>query len=122
MSGYQGKNLRDEFLKWHEANPAVYRHVCRFADAAIAHGYRRFSIDCIWEKVRWEIVMSTEPTTEGEERFKLPHNHRAYYARMWLDDHPEHEGFFRTARLRSESPPAPRDRFGVDIEPQHAGV
>jgi hypothetical protein len=56
---------------------------------------------------------------QGDEEFKLPNNHRAYYARKWLDVHPEHPGFFHTACLRSEG--GPRDRYGraePDNEPR----
>lgn len=113
MAGWKGKDLRKEFEAFHEANPQIYDWICRFAIEAISAGRTQFSIDSIFERIRWEVMVSTVAATDGEERFKMPHNHRAYYARLWLDQHPEHPSFFRTARLRSADP-HPVDRFGVE--------
>ena len=91
--------LYAEFLAYHEANPRVYELVKRFASEAIAARHRRFGIAMIWERVRWEVMVKrTAPIV------KMPNNHRAYYARLWLEDHPEYNGkdpFFRTCELRS---------------------
>src|SRR3954463_15798477 len=95
--------LEAEFLIYHAAHPFVYILVCRFAQEAIDKGYTRYGMGAIWERVRWEVLIHTRSNIEAED-FKMPNNHRAYYARLWLKDHPEHAGekpFFRIAELRS---------------------
>jgi hypothetical protein len=35
----------------------------------------------------------------ADEDFKINNNHRAYYARLWMREHPQYDGFFRTRRV-----------------------
>ena len=47
----------------------------------------------IWARVRWHLDIDTAD-------FKLPPNkHRTYYARYWLEQHPEHPKLFRVRSL-----------------------
>jgi hypothetical protein len=98
-------DLYQEWRAYHEEHPQVYQLVCRFAQEALDRGFHEYAIATIWERIRWHVTVEIR-----KEEFKLPNNHRAYYARLWLDDHPEHSDFFRTACLRSEG--GSRDRFG----------
>jgi len=107
MSGMQ---LYNEWLVYHANNPHIYRLVCRFADEAMRAGHSRFGIGAIWERVRWEVAMTT-----NDENFKMPNNHRAYYARHWLRHHPDNAGFFRISELRSQRPDLDFDRYGQTI-------
>ena len=104
------KNARlyNAWYVYHHNNPVVYELVCRFADQAIRSGYLKYAISPIWERVRWEINVVTR-----DRNFKMPNNHRAYYSRHWLNNHPEKPKFFRIARLRSLGN-APVDQFGRD--------
>lgn len=102
-------SLENEFFSYHVANPQVYRYVDQFTKQAISRGYRRFAIATVWERIRWEVAMVTR-----DENFKLPNNHRAYYARMWMKKNPQYPGFFRVAMLRSRTN-AQVDRFGREI-------
>jgi hypothetical protein len=101
--------LETEFLSYHAENPRVYEYVDQFAREAIRAGYQNFAIATIWERIRWEIHIRTR-----DEHFKLPNNHRAYYARMWMRNNPSYPDFFRTAVLRSVHA-TERDRFGRDL-------
>ena len=101
-------NLYEEWKAYHKANPEVYDLICRFAAEAINRGHREYAIATIWERIRWHIDIELNV---GGEEFKLPNNHRAYYARYWLEQHPQYPDFFRTATLRSMSN-VPVDRWG----------
>jgi len=90
-------SLDAEFQSFHARHPHVYNYVCHYAQQAISKGYKRFAIATIWERIRWEVLMVSD------DEFKMPNNHRAYYARMWMDDHPDYPDFFRTAELRSQT-------------------
>ncbi len=100
-------SLRNEWYVYHQNNPQVYQLICHFAGQAMRAGHSKYGISAIWERVRWEIAVTTRDTN-----FKMPNNHRAYYARLWLENHPHHPKFFRTAVLRSERPNRPVDRYG----------
>lgn len=86
--------LEAAFWVFHEANPGVYRLFCRFTREAIERGRRHFSVCMVIERIRWETMIVT-----ADADFKINNNHRAYYARLWMREHPEHDGFFRTRRV-----------------------
>jgi hypothetical protein len=97
--------LEADFWAFHQANPRVYEYLCRFAGQAIARGRRRLGIAMLYERVRWEVFLETT-----DEEFKLNNNHRAYFARLWLREHPDYPLFFTTRRVRGSqveiSPPS----------------
>jgi hypothetical protein len=81
-----------EFLAFHRENPHIYDLVCRFARTAQEAGFRCYGIAAIFERVRWHV------TVERREEWKMNNNYRAFYARLWLHDHPDWPGFFETRR------------------------
>jgi hypothetical protein len=99
-------SLESEMFDYHRDNPHIYRYVDQFAQEAIRAGYKKFAIATIWEKIRWEIRIKTL-----DANFKLPNNHRAYYARLWMRNNPAYPDFFETCELRSERY-VTRDRWG----------
>lgn len=86
--------LEWDFLKFHDEHPEVYELLKRFALEALAAGRKKLSIALLAERVRWET------SVVGGKEFKLNNNHRSFYARMFMDDHPQYEGFFRTRQQK----------------------
>lgn len=78
-------------------HPQVYALVCRFALEAVAAGRRRVGIAAVWERIRWHFDVETDPAN----RYRLNNSFRAYYARRFAREHPEHADLFETRRLRS---------------------
>ena len=108
--------LYKEWQAFHVANPQIYWLVCKFADEVINAGHKKYAIDSIWGRMRWHLDIETRTA----HNFKFPNNHRAYYARLWLDEHPDYPKFFRTCALRSQGEGGHRDRFGVhDNDERH---
>ena len=107
--------LELEAEQFHLKNPHIYKLVCRFAKEAIDAGQTKYSVPAIWEVIRWEIKVKNKDLD-----FKMPNNHRAYYARWWLNKHPDYPRFFRLATLRSVNHPFV-DRFGRDIDDEDEG-
>ena len=101
--------LFNEWYDYHQKNPHIYALICRYAEQAVRAGHKEYAIATIWELIRWEFTVVTV-----DENFALPNNHRAYYARHWLKQHPEHPKFFRTCELRSERRFA-TDRYGRSL-------
>lgn len=90
--------LEQAFVEFDQANPHVYRLLCRFADQAIAAGRIRIGSQLIFERIRWEVYFTTTDT-----EFKLNNNHVAYYSRKWLKEHPEYPKFLPIRRTRGEN-------------------
>ena len=85
------ERLKRAWWEYHKENPKVYELVEQYTFQVIGRGYSNYSINSIFERIRWH----TDIETTGES-FKLSNNHRAYYARYFHHLHPEHDGFFRT--------------------------
>lgn len=87
MSG----DIEAKWRQFHKDNPDVYRLFKSFAMTAIHAGHKHFSADAVMHRVRWETSVVT-----SDDTFKVNNNWVAYYARLFMADHPEHDGFFRT--------------------------
>ena len=96
--------LEAEFKKFHADNPKVYELFKQFALQAIAAGRKKLSVSLIIERIRWECVIAT---TSNDE-FKINNNHRAYYARKFMQDFPKHAGLFSTRVTKGEA------KFGTE--------
>ena len=79
---------------FHEANPNVYRLIERFTKQAIGAGFKHYGMMSIIQRVRWHTQIETDDLS-----FKINNNHAPYYARHFMEQNPEHEGFFRTRRV-----------------------
>lgn len=88
--------IEEKFWEFHKENPHVYELFDRFAQEAVKSGRDVFSIAMLTERIRWY----TDIETTGSE-FKISNNFRAYYARLWMKNNPEHNGLFRIKKLRA---------------------
>lgn len=86
--------LEERFEAFHEANPQVFRLIVDKALRARRSGVRRWSMNGIFEVIRWE----TNVQSRGDG-WKLNNSYRALYARLAMEKEPELEGFFET-RIR----------------------
>lgn len=84
------ETLREAFARFHKDNPDIWRHFERFTLMAIASGRTRYSADAICHRIRWHVNIETK----SKDPFKVNDHHVAFYARMFLEAHPEHAGFF----------------------------
>lgn len=90
--------LEQAFWKCHEENPEIYKLFCRFAHEAIDSGREHFGAGAIWERMRWFTMVE-----EKRGDYKLNNNHRAYYSRLFVLDHPDYSEFFRIRKQRIRS-------------------
>lgn len=88
-------SVKQRWWQWHKRNPQVYEHFERLTQQAIGSGCKRLSAWWVVNVLRWELMLKTE----GSE-FKIPNDFIAYYARLYMHYHPEHEGIFSTRPLR----------------------
>lgn len=94
---FPSENDAARFWAYHEANPQVYRELCRFARQALAAGRRRLSINLLFERLRW----FTEIEAHGDP-FKVNNTFRAWYARLLMQQEPDLAGVFETRRAEAD--------------------
>ena len=91
------QEIKRKWWAWHKANPHVYELFKRLTLEAIGRGHEHLSAWLIVNRIRWE----TSIETQGDD-FKISNDFIAYYARLFMHEHPAHQGFFRTKALKGE--------------------
>ncbi len=91
----RGDQIYKRFKIFHIENPIVWELFKRFTFEIINAGYERYSVDAVFQRIRWHIDIETK----SSDGLKLNDHYRAYYARMF------HAKFdipiFEVRRLRS---------------------
>ena len=82
---------QERFQEFHYDNPEVYTMFKHFAFKAMDSGRRRYSARAIMERLRWELSIQTK-----SDDYKINNDTIPLYARMFLRDFPQHQGFFET--------------------------
>ena len=86
----------DRFKIYHAENPKIYEIFKSYANMLIAIGVKNLSAYLIYERMRWESLVS------GNDGYKLNNNYRPYYARLYMQDHPRYEGYFELRQVQGE--------------------
>lgn len=92
--------LVGKFFDYHRANGEVFFLLYHFALKVRARQITHFGIAAIFERVRWEMAM----TTKDPQGFKMNNNHRAYYARLLALYDPTLAEMFETRQLARATP------------------
>lgn len=85
MSNYNP--LFSKFAKFDFDNPNVYNTFKRYSFRAMNRGHQTISPRTIIEAIRWE-----------NPDFEVSNNHVVFYARKFMKEYPQHEGFFPTRK------------------------
>lgn len=103
----RARQLYRQWKRYHLTNLHVWR---RFDQNALAMAKVRefYSARTIISVLRFEI-----DSINGDSLVKINDHYSPFYARLWMEVHPEHEGFFATRRRTSESRPARGDEDEV---------
>src|SRR5215471_4772733 len=91
----------ERFIKFFKANPHVWKLFQRFTFQLIDAGFKHHGAGAVFERMRWHVSIETK----NEDGLKLSNDFRAYYARLFHVAFPDHEGFFRNRKRRSEDDP-----------------
>jgi len=89
--------VESQFVAFHADHPEVYALFKRFTFEAIRAGWQRIGAKMIWERMRWFAAVEA-----GDGEYRLNNNFTAYYARLFMQDHPEHVGLFECRSTRGE--------------------
>jgi hypothetical protein len=79
----------EQWLKCHAERPEVFELFDRYARELLRSGRERYSMDAIWNRMRWHSAVSTD-----EPEYKLSDKYRVFYGRYWQQLHPEYASFF----------------------------
>lgn len=93
---FEGIN-NTEFHAYHTTNPDIYDAFVKYTLKAIRRGYEAFSAEFVFNIIRWETKIT------GNDEFKINNNYKAYYSRMFMNEYPEHKGFFRTRKSKADT-------------------
>jgi hypothetical protein len=89
---------KERWYAWHLKNPNVYHLFKHFTFEALRERkHKHLGAWLVVNRIRWETSISTT----GED-FKISNNFIAYYARLFMEEYPEHKGLFRTKLLKEE--------------------
>lgn len=82
--------LREQVTEYHKNHPEVWEMFVRFSFEMINRGFTRYSVNGIFERIRWEMDVGGD----GVTMFKIGNNYKPFYARRFLKMYPEHGDFF----------------------------
>jgi len=90
--------MREQVIAFHKEHPDVWELFVQFTMEKIEQGYNNYSVNAIFERIRWE----KDAGGDGVTTFKLNNNYRAFYSRRFMRMYTDHSGFFRTRQQVSE--------------------
>ena len=88
---------KQKFRKFHFANPLVYQTFSIYSWDASKAGHKVFSHWLIMNRIRWDSLLKTDG-----EKYKIPNEFIAFYARMFMIRHPQLGTFFKIKRMKGE--------------------
>ena len=91
-----GNWTKEKFKEHHEKNPHVYDRFEKYA-LQVAQHRDHFSAKAIFHRMRWDTAVA-----EVDSDFKISDGWISHYARMFMENNPQYEGFFRTV-VRKDS-------------------
>jgi len=90
-----GKWTKENFEEFHKNNPRIYILFIKFTNMVIERKRKYYSAKAIFHRIRWETMMSST-THQLLGDFKIDDGWISHYARKFMDDFPQHRGFFKT--------------------------
>jgi len=89
--------IEEEATAFITKHPKAWILFVGFSLEAIKAGFKTYSGKAVIERMRWEMSFNSE----SPEEFKINNNFCPYFARWFMAQYPEHEGFFRVRKLIS---------------------
>lgn len=85
------------FLKWHDANPVVWKLFEQKALALVKSGKKRWGAKAIMQVIRYE---RAEKEGGQFDDYAVNNNYPAYYARVFALKHPQFKDFFEFREIK----------------------
>jgi hypothetical protein len=91
--------MLEQAREFHKQHPEVWLLFEKFTFDLISRGFRHYSAKGVFERIRWE---TDQADVNGESTFKVNNNYSPFYARAFMQKHPQHDGFYRLRRQTSK--------------------
>jgi hypothetical protein len=101
-----GVSIREGFNAFNRDNPHIFKAFEDQALSAIARGRTKISAKLIINWIRWHEYLES-----NDKNFKINDAYQSYYARLFVEKHPQYSGVFEMRKLRNEE----EGRF-MDVE------
>jgi hypothetical protein len=88
---FEGISNKD-FIEYHKTNPHLYEAFKNIALRAINLGFQNYGAKGIFEIIRWERA------ERGDGEFKINNNYAPLFTRLFDNEYPQHQNFFRKRR------------------------
>lgn len=96
--GDRAATIQARFVRFHQANPSVYRELVAMARELRSAGHDRFGLRMLWETLRWRRMLATSDPSG----YKLNDNYISRYARLIMRREPDLAGVFETRAIRAQ--------------------
>lgn len=97
--GEEQLTTAEQFARFDRDNTRVYELLARFARQWIEQtGGKRIGIGALFERLRWEVVLTT-----SDPDFKLNNNYRPFYARKLMAQEPDLAGLFEVRKSEADA-------------------
>lgn len=110
-----GEFTVENFELHHAKNPHVYAAFSKYAKQVALHR-DYFSAKAIFHRIRWDSAIG-----EFDSEFKISDGWISHYARKFMKDNPQYDGFFKTkVRRVSYFEDEKNDPWDIDEDDQKA--
>jgi hypothetical protein len=92
-----GCSIREGFNMFHKENPHIFKAFEQQALTAINKGRKKISSKLIINWIRWNEFLRS-----SDQNFKINDAYQSYYARYFVEKHPEYIDVFEFRKLRNE--------------------
>ena len=92
-----GHSIRDGFNKFNQDNPHIFKAFEEQALRAIAKGRKKISSKLIINWIRWHEFLES-----SDKNFEINDAYQSYYARYFVEKHPQYNDVFEFRKLRNE--------------------
>lgn len=82
--------LWQQFLIFHKSHPEIYEEYKKYIMNILQEGRDLYSAYLLRESDRWN------------SKRKINNNHTPYYARLFIEEHPEYKSFFRLRSVKKD--------------------
>lgn len=98
---YQEKKTPElAFWNFDKRHPSVYRMLVHLARGLKKQGFRTYSIDALFHRIRWHFYVKRN---RNQEAFKLNDWYTSFYSRLIMEREPDLADFFQIRKQRSKS-------------------
>lgn len=95
--------MERQWREFDSAHPEIWNLFKKFTFQKLRQGFNHYGARDILHRIRWETDKAQEV---DDHSFKINNNLSPFYSRRFMEQYPQHDGFFRTRFQISRLGPA----------------